>query len=104
MSASMAKSKAFEVLGLTEGASEAEINSARRRLARLHHPDIDKNSTEKMAVINAAHERLTRGRNEPDPIDTVMPKEEDPWADFDDWENAIDDIAEKIVKKIDTIN
>ena len=86
MSASMTESKAFEVLGLTEGASEAEINSARRRLARLHHPDIDKNSTEKMAVINAAHERLTRGRNEPDPIDAVTPKEEDPWADFDNWE------------------
>jgi len=82
----MTESEAFEVLGLTEGASDAEINSARRKLARLHHPDVDKNSTEKMAVINAAHQRLTRDRNKPDPIDNVTPKEEDAWGDWDKWE------------------
>jgi hypothetical protein len=86
MAASMTKSKALEELGLTEGASDAEIKSAYRQLARLHHPDVDKNGTEKMVVINAAHERLTRYRNEPDPIERVTLKEEDPWADFDKWE------------------
>ncbi|MDD2822669.1 MAG: DnaJ C-terminal domain-containing protein [Candidatus Daviesbacteria bacterium] len=32
----------YEVLGLKKNASEAEIKSAYRKLARAHHPDVDK--------------------------------------------------------------
>lgn len=34
----------YEVLGLKKGASEQEIKSAYRKLARQHHPDVDKST------------------------------------------------------------
>jgi curved DNA-binding protein CbpA len=86
MSASISKSKALIVLGLAEGASDLEVKEAYRKLARLHHPDVDQNGAEKMASINEAYERLTRYNHEPDPIERVTLTEEDPWADFDEWE------------------
>lgn len=38
----MAKKDFYEVLGLKKTATEAEIKSAYRKLARAHHPDVDK--------------------------------------------------------------
>jgi curved DNA-binding protein len=87
MSAMMSKTEALEVLGLDASATVEDISTARRKLARLHHPDVDPNDAEKMAPINAASDRLTSKKNEPDPIDMSRPQADDPWADFEDWES-----------------
>lgn len=87
MKVTMSKAEALEVLGLDSSATVDEINAARRKLARLHHPDVDPNGTAKMATINAAYDRLTSQKNEPDPIDMTSPQADDPWADFGDWDS-----------------
>jgi curved DNA-binding protein len=52
----------YEVLGVPRTATEKEIKSAFRRLARKHHPDVNPNNpeaTEKFKEINEAHEVLS---------------------------------------------
>ncbi len=51
----------YEVLGVNKNASEAEIKSAYRKLARQHHPDIDKSSgaAEKFKEISEAYQVLS---------------------------------------------
>jgi len=52
----------YEILGVPAGASAEEIKKAYRRLARRHHPDInrsDKNSEEIFKEINEAYEVLS---------------------------------------------
>lgn len=51
----------YDVLGVGSGASEKEIKSAYRKLAREHHPDVnpgDKNAEAKFQEINEAYEVL----------------------------------------------
>lgn len=57
----MAKKDYYEVLGVSKSASEAEIKSAYRKLARQHHPDIDKSagSGEKFKEISEAYQVLS---------------------------------------------
>jgi DnaJ-class molecular chaperone len=87
MPASMTRAEALKELGLTESASIAEIKTAKRQLARKHHPDVDPNGTERMSRINAAYERLTRDADKPDFENNTPPPEDDPWGDFDNWES-----------------
>ena len=52
----------YQVLGVPRTASEKEIRSAYRKLARQHHPDLnpgDKNAEDRFKEINEAHEVLT---------------------------------------------
>ena len=50
----------YEALGVKADASEAEIKSAYRRLARKYHPDVSKESgaEEKFKAVNEAYEAL----------------------------------------------
>lgn len=51
----------YQVLGLSKNASDAEIKSAYRKLARQYHPDVDKspNAAEKFKEVSEAYQVLS---------------------------------------------
>ncbi len=57
----MTKRDYYEVLGINKGASDAEIKSAYRKLARKYHPDVDKTSgaAEKFKEVSEAYQVLS---------------------------------------------
>ena len=48
----------YEILGVPRGATEKEIKSSYRKLARKFHPDINPDAAEKFKEINEAYEVL----------------------------------------------
>ena len=57
----MPKKDFYEILGIKKGATDAEIKSAYRKLARQHHPDIDKSAgaAEKFKEVSEAYQILS---------------------------------------------
>ena len=52
----------YEVLGIGKNATDAEIKSAYRKLAKKYHPDLnpgDKDAEEKFKEVNEANEVLS---------------------------------------------
>ncbi|HWR72757.1 MAG TPA: DnaJ domain-containing protein, partial [Nitrospirota bacterium] len=57
-----AKRDYYEVLGISKGATEADIKKAFRKLARKYHPDVnpgDRSAEQKFKELNEAYEILT---------------------------------------------
>lgn len=48
----------YEILGVSRSATEKEIKSAYRKLAREYHPDVNPNAGDKFKEINEAYEAL----------------------------------------------
>lgn len=51
----------YQILGVTPGASEAEVKKAYRRLASIHHPDKG-GDTKKFQEIQQAYDQITSGQ------------------------------------------
>ncbi|KAI3699367.1 hypothetical protein L2E82_43627 [Cichorium intybus] len=49
----------YEILGISMGATESEIKTAYRRLARTSHPDVKDSSGEEFMKIHAAYSTLS---------------------------------------------
>ena len=76
----------YEVLGVPRTASQKEIKSAFRKLARKHHPDVNPSeagASEKFKEINEAHEVLGDPEKRKK-YDDLGPE----WKQYEAWEAA----------------
>lgn len=85
----MATKDLYEILGIKRGASEKEIRSAYRKLARKYHPDVnpgDKAAEERFKEINNAHEILS---------DPEKRKKYDKYGDKWEYADQIEEMQRK---------
>lgn len=76
----------YATLGVPRSATEKEIHSAFRTLARKHHPDVnqgDKAAEERFKEINEAHEVLGDPEKRKK-YDELGPR----WQEYEQWERA----------------
>jgi DnaJ-class molecular chaperone len=76
----------YAVLGVPRSASEKEIHSAFRKLARRHHPDVNpgnKGAEDRFKEINEAHEVLGDPEKRKK-YDELGPR----WQEYEAWERA----------------
>ncbi len=72
------KMNPYEMLGIKENATEAEIKSAHRRQVKKYHPDVSKypRASKKFKIIQEAYEMIKNGY-------TPTPEPSNPYRD--DW-------------------
>src|ERR1700738_1499965 len=76
----------YKILGVSKNASEKEIRSAYRKLARQYHPDVnpgDKAAEDKFKEINEANEVLGDPEKRKK-YDELGPR----WQEYEQWERA----------------
>src|SRR4051812_41666284 len=76
----------YAVLGVPKTATEKQIRSAYRKLARQHHPDVNpdnKDAEDKFKIINEAYEVLSdpEKRKKYDELGAR-------WKEYEQWERA----------------
>ncbi len=86
----------YDILGITPGASPAEIKQAYRRLATIYHPDLNHNNAaaeHRMKEINRAYTMLVRNRPDLSRHETLIDFKQDPrfaWLHGTDRYHTVD--------------
>ncbi len=64
----------YGVLGLRPGATEGEVATAYRELAKRHHPDRSSDDGARMREVNAAYDAIVRGNHGASPAHRPRPR------------------------------
>ncbi|WP_433334006.1 J domain-containing protein [Spirillospora sp. CA-294931] len=86
---------AYELLGVAQDATSAEIGKARRRAVRDVHPDHhgDADAEDRTRLVNLAHHVLTKERAAYDAFRAGPALQEEPEEILDPWDEADEGVA-----------